>query len=1247
MTLGKTIARVLTLLLVCGHVAAQNYLEFIENKGQWDRAIRFKGDISNGSFALQSNGYRVLLHKQEDLAALAEQLHGHGSSAGTNNNPATGAGNNTPVQVKRNKVTETEKIEVPWEGGGSGGNKPVVVRSHAYQVRFLNANENPEIIPEKPLPGNINYISGNDSAKWTAGCTSYQALTYKNIYPNIDLRYYTAGGVLKYDLIINPGADISKVALYYEGVDGLRVKDGKLVVKTSVEDVQEFPPYSYQLLNNQRMEVPCSYEVKGNIVRFKIDGAYAKTATLVVDPSFVFSTFSGSSADNWGYTATYDGQGNFYAGGIVFGGNGRFPANNGAFQTSFQGGGNTGEGSGFDIGIIKFDPLGTTRVYATYIGGDGNEQPHSLFADPSGNLVIAGRTTSTNYPLKGALQKYGPLGTSIQWDIILTKLNRDGTDLIGSVRIGGAGDDGVNIKPKYSGARAAQSIDRNYGDDARSEVIMDGAGNIYLASCTQSKDFPTTPGAFQSISGGTNASGRDQDGVLLKFAPNLSAILFSTRFGGSDDDAAFVLALNPLNNDIYVAGATASNNLPGNKAGTITPSFQGGICDGFIAQFTNNGTYIRSTYLGTGGDDLVYGVQFDKFGFPYVMGTTTGKWVTRQPAGTATFFVQQNGKQFISKLKPDLSDYVYSTVFGTPKATPNLSPVAFLVDRCENVYLSGWGGGIDASNGSYPNSFTFGLPIAGGGDPLTDGDDFYFFVLERDAKSQLYGSFFGQKGGNTGEHVDGGTSRFDRNGVIYQAICANCGGGAQFPTTAGVWSPTNGSKQCNLAAIKIAFNLAGVGAGIRASINGVLRDTTGCVPLTADFSDTLAMGKKYVWDFGDGTPPQTTAGATNSHTFNAVGNYRVSLTSIDSSSCNIADTSYVIMRVRNDEVKMSFTARKLPPCTSLNYEFNNTSIAPPGKPLNNQSFLWLFGDNTTQVAGGGPVVHAYQAGGTYTVQLVLVDTNYCNYDDTLSMQIRIASNVKAQFETPAVGCVPYTAVFNNTSMGGQQFAWDFGDGTTSTQTSPTHLYNNIGTYTVKLVAIDSSTCNIIDSTSFTISVNPNPTAGYNYTPQPTLPNTPINFQNTSAGGTKYKWLFGDGDTLVTIQRDTTVQHLYNYSGKFNACVVAYNNAGCSDTACQMIAVTIIPGMDIPNAFTPNGDGTNDKIYVKGYGIAKMVWRIYNRWGVLVYVGTDKSEGWDGRYKGVLQPQDVYHYTALIEFSDGTKATKKGDITLLR
>lgn len=105
-----------------------------------------------------------------------------------------------------------------------------------------------------------------------------------------------------------------------------------------------------------------------------------------------------------------------------------------------------------------------------------------------------------------------------------------------------------------------------------------------------------------------------QDGVVLKLNTNLSALLFSTYYGGSGDDACFVASINPINNNLYIAGATASNNLLGSTSSTIGANSQGNI-DGFVTIFSPNGSLLKTTYLGTNGIDLVYGIKFDKKDF--------------------------------------------------------------------------------------------------------------------------------------------------------------------------------------------------------------------------------------------------------------------------------------------------------------------------------------------------------------------------------------------------------------------------------------------------------------------------------------------------------------------------------------------------------------------------------------------------------------------------------------------------------
>jgi len=1177
-------------------------LEFVENKGQWDSRVVLKGELGNGSFFLLKQGFSVLLHNPEDMKKMTDGHRGQSSE---------------------------------FHSPKGAQSKDDILRSHVYNVSFKGSNDQIEIIPDKPLPGYNNYFIGNDRSKWASHCKVYQGVTYKNVYPNIDIRYYTSNGQLKYDIIVHPGGDVKKIALKYDGVDKMDIRNRKLTVKTSVGNVQELIPYAYQSGETGKTEVNCRYMLgNDNVLRFEVKNYKANT-TLVIDPTLVFSTFSGSRVSNWGFTATPGPDGSFFAGGIVFGDG--FRVSTGAYEMNFRGG-------TFDVGIMKFNYRGSTRLYATYLGGGDNETPHSLFCDPQGNLVVLGRTYSEDFP---ALTTVGTRGLA---DMFVLKLNSDGSNLIGSMIIAGSGNDCVNMEDQYTTKReVADTLIRNYGDDSRSEVVLDAANNIYVAASTQSsKDFPVTAGAFQTTFGG----GR-QDAVVLKINPDCNSLMFASFLGGSSLDAAFVLKINPSNGDIYVAGSTASKDFPGDKTGVMQPAYQGGLSDGFVTIISNDGkTQKKTTYLGTSGFDAIYGLDFDKKSFPYIMGSTGGNWTVTNNVG----FVNPGAKQFISKLQPDLSGFVYSTTFGKASPLPNISPVAFLVDRCENVYVSGWGGWLFANQADpYGLSGTFGMPVSANPiQGITDGRDFYFIVIKKNASQLLYATFFGQGDGpkSISEHVDGGTSRYDQYGIIYQAICANCGDNSitPFPIRPpnGVWASQNGTGGigCNLAAVKIAFNFAGVAADLRSYINGRY-DSSGCVPLNVTLVDTVRNAKSYIWNFGDGSPDTATTAYQVDHIYNNVGTYRVRLIAIDSNSCNVTDTVYLNIRGRTDKADLAFLATKLPPCQSLTYQFDNTSSAPAGKPFGPNSFVWDFGDGSARVAAGlGSVNHSFASAGTYNTRLVLVDTNYCNYPDSLQKTLRVAPLVKAQFETPALGCAPYTAFFNNTSLAGQQFLWDFGDGTTSSDVNPTHLYADTGNYTIKLVAIDSATCNIIDSTSLSISVHSKPQAAFTDQPVPPVANKPTTFFNNSTNATHYIWYFGDNDSTLKNNLDTAI-HQYRSTGTFQACLVAINQFGCPDTACAPVETIVNPLLDVPNAFTPGRFGQNSFIKVQGFGISSMVFRIYNRLGQLVFEANDPSQSWDGTYKGIPQPMGVYAYTLDAIFFDGTKTTKKGDITLIR
>ncbi|HLK30548.1 MAG TPA: PKD domain-containing protein [Puia sp.] len=1193
-------------------------LEFTENKGQWDSRVKFKADFGGGAFFLQKNGFTVLLHNPDDLMRM-RQAHN---------------GRRIKILTKQNKQTRNSE------------DSSLLVRSHAYRVAFVGANENPEIVPDKPLPTYENYFIGNDHSKWAGHCNVYQGITYKNVYPNIDLRYYTNNGILKYDLIVRPGGNAEDIIMKYEGVDKLSIKNDELQIKTSVGTPKELAPTSYQIDNNGRKEVECNFfQSSSNTIRFRIKN-YSHQAALVIDPTVIFATFTGSKIDNWGFTATYGPDGSAFSGGIVAG-NG-FPVSSGAFKEPYDGG-------KWDIGIMKLDPTGRNRLYATYLGGSADEYPHSLVVNPQGNLIVFGRTRSFDFPITKLI---GPGGNT---DIFVTEFNSTGTGIVGSLRIGGSQNDGLNIEDQgnIQDGERTNSLIRNYGDWSRGEVILDAGNNIFVASCTQSiapsDSFPIIGSVFQPVSGGGGTY--HQDGLVLKITPDCNNMIFSSFLGGSDDDVAFVIDQSPTTGDIYIGGATFSTNFPGVGASALQKTPAGNV-EGFVSMISNDGSTLKaSTYIGTTGNDVIYGVKFDRFGFPYVMGTTTGQW----PVINASWS-NAGARQFVSKLKPDLSAFVYSTTFGTPgAASPNISPVAFLVDRCQNVYISGWGSFYAVENPDpYGLQGTTGMPVTPDAyQAATDGRDFYFIVIKRDATGQLYGTFFGQKDSpdaslSLSEHVDGGTSRFDKDGVIYQAICANCYTvpSIKWPSSPNTWSPCNGTSDnctiqgaCNLAVVKIRFNFAGVTANIKSLINGQY-DSVGCVPLAVTLEDTIRNAKTYVWSFGDGTPDTTTTNYSVLHTYSSTGTYLVRLIAIDSATCNISDTAYLHITARNDKAILGLNIVKQQPCQALSYQFINNSIPPAGKPFTANSFVWDFGDGTIVTAGTATQTHSYAAPGTYNVKLLLIDTNYCNYPDSIVQPLSVSPLVKAQFQTPPAGCAPYTAVFTNTSLAGQQFFWDFGDGSTSTDVNPTHQYVNVGSYTIRLTVIDSNTCNIIDSTKTTIIVSDKPHAALTTTPVPPVANTPNVFYNSSTGAVLFKWFFGDGDSTTRTTTDTVI-HQYNKTGTFNACLIAYNQYGCADRACLPVDVIVNPLFDVPNAFTPGRFGDNSIVKVRGFGISKLMFRIYNRWGQKIFESNDQNIGWDGTFKGAPQPVDVYAYVVEVEFFDGKRATKKGDITLIR
>lgn len=982
-----------------------SHLRFVKNEGQWEDVIQYRVSLNGGNIFFENN--RLTYH-----LILEPQVRGHGF--------------------------DKPKAFGFWDQK---------VQHHVFRMEFIGANPSPELVAGKKHTEYHNYFLGNDPSKWAGGVPLYGLLTYKDIYPGIDLRFYGVGDVLKYDFIVHPGADPDLIQVAYPGLTDIQLKKQAIVLNNSVRKITEMPPVAYQTGNQLPDDVACKYELKEGVVRYHFPKSYDDSRTLIIDPTLVFVTYSGSVSNNWGFTATYDEDGNAYGGGIqrdatVGAG---YPTTTGAFQTTFLGGIS-------DVTISKFSTDGTALLYSTFLGGppgggfltEYHDQPHSMIVTPDNELVVFGRTNSPSFPTTTGAYDETANGN---YDIFVTKFTDDGTGLIGSTLIGGSGSDGVNGAVDPS---TFTNTKYNYGDDSRGEVILDGAGNIYIAGSTLSQDFPMVGNGFQTSNAG------NQDGCIVKLNANLTNVIWSSYIGGGDDDAAYTIKLDGANN-VFVAGGTESDDMPISNG--VNTTYHGGDADGYVVRINNAGTtLLNGTYLGTDDYDQVYLLDLDRLNDIYVVGQTEGTYPTVDPPAGPVY--SNNGsKQFITKLSNDLSSISYSTNFGSNNSNrPNISPTALLVDRCDNVYVTGWGGSTN-QHGS-----TSGMPVSSDGNSTTDGSDFYTIVLSRDAQQLVYGSYFHAQNssGTAGDHVDGGTSRFDKNGIVYHAVCAGCWGVSPFTATPGAYSATNkattpSNQGCNLLVFKLAFDLEGIQADFDPldEMGQTIINDGGCAPFTATFDNLSDEGMNpgdvsYLWDFGDAGATATDFEPT--HTYNDPGLYTVQLIITDSTSCNIADTVYKTIEVYPPPVVdagedvigcLGDTVILTSQTIGVSYQWSPVSLVVGASNVPNPSVI--VSPQTSFV-------------------LTLTDTNGCEGMDTVLTEVDTTFRVIARLDTTI--CIGETFSLGATTTGVPTFfSWtSVPPANISNPAIPNPSVTNLDTTTVfYVISEDTLGCRSIDS----------------------------------------------------------------------------------------------------------------------------------------------------------------------------------------
>jgi gliding motility-associated-like protein len=1126
---------------------------------------------------------------------------------------------------------------------------------HTIKMEFTGANANAKKMELDSNRFYENYFIGNDPSHWAAQVKSYKEVWYQDLYPGIDVKALSDKNDFRFDVVLNPGSGLSDVALKFSGQNYLKLERGNLIIGTEVGDVSLSAPYAYQVIGQKKTTVKCRYVLEEGTVGFRVDGSYDKRYPLVIDPTLVFATYTGSLSDNFGMTATYDVLGNAYTAGICYGNH--YPVTAGAFQLTFHGP-TSFSNPGTDISISKFNPTGSGLVYSTYLGGSGYEAPESIVVDNANCLVVLGRSSSLNFPtVTGSFQT----ANAGSYDLIITKFNTTGTGLIASTYMGGSQNDGVN----NSGGVALTGLGHNYSDDLRGGVVVDAANNIYLGVNTLSSNFPVTPGCLQSTLNGI------QNACIAKFDPNLTSPIYSTYLGGSTRDGIYHLALNSLN-QLYVTGGTLSPDFP-TTPGSLHPNQPGGI-DGFISLLSANGTnLLASSYLGTSAYDQSFFVQIDKQNKVYVFGQTNGPYPV-----SAGVYANPNSGQFVHCMTANLSSTFFSTVLGSGRGVIDIVPSAFLVDVCGSIYLSGWGGKL--SGGNDPNSTTFGLPVSANAfNSNTDGDDFYFMVLDKDALSLQYATFFG--GNISKEHVDGGTSRFDKAGIIYQAICEGCGGNSDMPVTPNVWSPQNGSSNCNNAVVKFAFHPNSVTAQIATDPVSL----SGCAPLSVTFVNTSNNGVSYFWEFGDGASSTV---VQPTHTYTNAGTYQVRLISVNHNTCNIFDTTYVTVNVLPPFV--------LPPLPDMKICLGDSALIPLNAPAGS-TFTWSPNSYINHVIVPQPKVSPPV---DMRYKVVGVSVHGCKAYD--SVQVFVISNTIKIEVDPNHMCLTDTVKLH-ANQAASQYVWSSGQSTSSINVLNHGWYHltTVDAYGCKAkdsvkvepyyrIPLDSyhlimckyqqlqllapegnyvyaweplykiSPANVFNpvvspevNTSYSLTLHNGPCkseATYSVTvyPVPTLTVTPKKTEILPGESVTITSL---SDTISTWYPNTNLycsvcnQTIATPDSNIIYYAVVANKYGCRKM--DSVIVNVTPGIYVPNCFTPNGDLVNDLFKPVFSGYVEIDLMIFDRWGEMIFRTTDLNGGWNGKKKEVNCELGVYTYKLVATDYKKSSIEKIGHVTLLR
>ncbi len=479
-----------------------------------------------------------------------------------------------------------------------------VVQHHAIHVDFVGANM-PAMQPNGLREGSFNYLQGNDESKWVRNVPHYNEVTMKNVYQGIDALVTISNGATQYNFIVAPGADASAISMRVEGSNGVQNSEsGELIIHTSCGDLRNGSIYAYQIVDGRQQQIPCSFDVRGNIVHFNV-GTYDRNRQLVIDP-IVYATYVGGDDVDAVTSSTRSAT----TGDVVVVGyttSSNFPRTSGAYTSPATG--------AEDAFVVKYDAKLSKMIFATYVGGAATDKPWDVAlsrGDGSADIIVVGETASSNFPTKTGSYKQAQQGGV---DAFVFRMLSNGTDLKFSTYFGGAS-----------------------GDDRAYSLVVSASSQVLFCGATNSNNMPTSSNAMSKTSLG------GLDGFVARLSTTGGTLEYSSFYGGNGTDRCNGIGMSSsLDNVPYLTGETNSGNLPlyptqttgGGMGGPpvtkiLAPQTKlGGATDAFFAKVTfGSTTPTYSTYFGGNGVDFATSILVDNGGVSTIAGGTVSTNLT-------------------------------------------------------------------------------------------------------------------------------------------------------------------------------------------------------------------------------------------------------------------------------------------------------------------------------------------------------------------------------------------------------------------------------------------------------------------------------------------------------------------------------------------------------------------------------------------------------------------------------------------